>query len=738
MDKLKLSRRKFIKGAAAATAVGAAIGPIKALSKNDKVSDITEGGVTYKQTWCEMCFWNCGLTMEVLDGKVQSFQGQPLNPNNYGKMCARGQSGLYQLNDPDRLKHPLIRVGKRGEGKFKKATWDEAYSYIADKVNYLKDNYGPETFSLIAHGTGEHAFITVMELLGSHNVAIPSYSQCNGSREIGWYLTYGKALSGHECFDGEHSKCMMFVGRNVLESLHVGEAQNVVKGLSKGSKLIYVDPRFTKTAAKADYFLQINPGTDLALILTMISYVIKNNLYDEKFVENSCYGFDELKEYVSSISLGWGEKETGIHAKIIEEATLELAKSAPHCFIMPPRRTTRYGDDTQFVRAIAILNALFGNWEIPGGIYNISSVGIKGARTPQVCEMDFGHEKYDFKRADGAGADYPISPENLGLENKLMEAILTEKPYPVKGLFVYGTNMVMHMPDLERTKKIIDNLDLLVCCDIYLSDTALYSDVILPESTYLERDDPLTIQEDKYPFVKIREAGMKPLHDTKGAWQISEELAAKLGFKEKFKSIDEYNKEYLDLLGVPMEKLKKDGVYVFEGKPYRRAEGFNIAFPTKSKKVELYSKQLELLGHDPIPTYTPPDKPKKDEYTMLTGRHSFHTHARTQNNKWLLALHNYEINLIINSIRAKENGIKDGDYVKVVQGDKKSDKVKVELCDGIHYDAIYLPYGFGHISKSMEASYKLGINAGDFNSNETDPISGSSAFQRSFVKIEKA
>lgn len=730
---MKLNRRSFLKATLATAALTSLPMSLKAVN----VKKHREVGRKTTQTWCEMCFWGCGVTVHSINGIVHKLEGQELCPNNYGSLCAKGNSGIYQLYDPDRLKKPLIRVGKRGEGKFKEVSWDEAISYVAEKLKKISYKYKPRSVSLIAHGSGEHAFITLMELIGSKNIAIPAYSQCMGSREIGWWLTYGKGFTGHEYSDGENSKCMMFLGRNVLESLQVGEAKKVIDGMSKGGKLIYVDPRYSKTAAKANYWLKIKPGTDLALLLGMINYIIENKLYDVDYVEKYCSGFSELKKSVKKYTLNWTEKETDIPVNQIVAICNELSKASPQCFIHPGRRLTRYGNDTQTVRAIGILNALMGNWNTPGGFYNVQNFPVK---THHVCEIE-KEEKHKFQRADGASTKYKLAPGNLGRENGLFEAILTEKPYPIKAMIVYGTNFFQHYPDYNVCKRIVDKLDLLVTCEIYLTETALYSDVILPESTYLERQDPIVTQNDKYPFVQYREPATKPLFDTKGAWEISKLISDKMGFyKAKWKTIDETNEEFLLKAGISLEKLKEKGCYVLPVTEniYPLAEGEELEFETSSGQIELYSDFLENLGFDPIPKYSPIKDTPAGKFRLLFGRMSYHTHARTQNNRWLSALHNFEVKVWINKEKAKEAGIKDNDKVILVKGNKHSKPLTALLTEKIHPDAIFIPHGFGRFTEFMKLAFEMeGASDADFASNDVDPISGASAFQNAFVSIRK-
>ncbi|PLX70425.1 MAG: molybdopterin oxidoreductase [Denitrovibrio sp.] len=729
MIRTRLSRRRFLQAASAGACI-MGLPVLKVSANSDKES--AKSGVSYSQNWCEMCFWKCGLTAKTVNGRVQKLEGQAKCPSNYGKLCAKGNSGVFQLYDSDRVKYPMIRTGKRGEGKFRKATWEEAIQYIAEKSVAIRDQYGPESFSLFAHGSGEHSFMNLIEIIGSPNIAIPAFSQCTGSREIAWAATYGKPVGGKEPVDSDNSKCMMMLGRNIAEALHVGEVQDFVSGLSKGAELIYVDVRFSKTAAKANQFMMIRPGTDTALLLGMINYVISNNLYDSEFVKKYTKGFDELAEHVKKNSLEYTEKETGIPAYMIVNACKSLAKAAPSCYIHPGRRLSRYGTDVQFVRAIAVLNALFGNWDMPGGFYTPVKYPVK---KPHMVSIDH-HPTHD--RADGAGTTFPMAPKNLGLANKQLEAIANQDPHPMKALFSYGTNLFHHQADSALVEKAIAESELVVTCDIYMTDTAYYSDVVLPESTYLERYDPAIVTSRKEGYIQYREPAVDPVHDTKGGWEIAELISKAMGYTNHFTAIEDFNYVLFKEAGTTEEYMKKHGCIVKAvGEPFPRAVGERPRFFTPSGKVELKSSNIEALGYSALPEYTPVPRPSDNEFRFLFGRISYHTHARSQNNAWLLALHDYEVPLWINTERAKKLGIKNGDKVRVTNGNNTSGELVAKVVDYIHPEAVFTPQGFGHESTMMTRMSGKGARTSDFCSNETDPISGGAGLQNGFVKIEK-
>ncbi len=733
-----LSRRSLLKSSVIGAAALAA--PLGAASAADRLAGNQPAdyfsGVVKTQTWCEMCFWNCGVTALSKNGRVYKLEGQPKCPNNYGSLCARGNSGVFLLYDPDRLKYPLIRDGERGSGKFRRVSWDEAASYIAEKLKMIIDVEGPRAVSMIAHGSGQDAFVDHFRMMGAKNIAIPSYSQCLGSRELAWYATYGATFTGREAFDGAGAKAMMFLGRNVLEAVQVGEAKRVTDGLDKGAKLIYVDPRYSKTAAKADYWLKIKPGTDMALVLGMIAHIIQNGLYDKAFIEDYTYGMDEMKEFYKDLTLDWAAAETGIKKESILEVTEVLLKAAPNCFIHPGRRVSRYGDDTQMIRAIAILNALMGNWQMPGGLTTMPSLNV---RMPRMAVYEA--PEADYERADGVGNSFPLTPANMGLTNKLMEAIHSGKPYPVKALFIYDVNPFHHGSDDEYVKEALGKLDLMVTCDLYITDAALYSDVILPEASYLERADPIKAQSFMIPFLQYREAASAPVGDLLNAWDMAETIGKKMGLQAEWLKIDDYNARVLEKTGITMDLLKEDGVYADESYKeyaYGRANGHEPEFETPYGVVELYSSLLADYGFSAFPEYTKHEQPKDDEFRLLFGRLSFHTHAKTQNLRPLLALQNYRVDMWIPAGKAQKMGIRTGDKVRITKGPKRSSEMTAFVTDMMDESCVFIPHGFGRQSKFMKSAYAMkGASDANFVSNVTDPVSGAAGFHCAFVKVEK-
>jgi len=202
-------------------------------------------------TFCELCFWNCGLIAKVENGKVVKIDGNPMSLRGRGRLCGRGNAALGALYDPDRLKNPMINTGKRGEPVWKQATWDEALTLIAGKMKGIKEKYGPESIALIYHGTGASFWKHLLHAYGSTLSAAPSFAQCRGPRDVGFYLTFGSDVGSPEYYDFSKSKYIVLFGSHLGENAHNSQVQDIMNGLADGAKMTVVDPRLSNIRLKS-------------------------------------------------------------------------------------------------------------------------------------------------------------------------------------------------------------------------------------------------------------------------------------------------------------------------------------------------------------------------------------------------------------------------------------------------------------------------------------------------------
>jgi thiosulfate reductase/polysulfide reductase chain A len=686
-------------------------------------------------TICEMCFWRCGVLASVADGRVVRLEGNPDHPLTRGRLCARGNAGTGLLYDPDRLKYPMLRTGRRGEGRFKRISWDDALDYLAGKLKGLREEHGAEATAFFPHGIGSRFFGTLMSAYGTPNSAEPSFAQCRGPREVGYGLTFGQALGSPEPVDLESAKMVVLIGSHLGENVFTSQITAFAAGLAGGAKVIAVDPRFSTAASKADWWLPIRPGTDIALLLAWMHVLIAENLYDKDYLTQYAEGFDQLAAHVTTFTPEWAEAITEIPAARIRETARAMGAAKPAVVVHPGRHVTWYGDDTQRARAMAILTALLGSWGRKGGIFLPTSVPRGSFDLPSFPDAARG-------RADGAGTRFPLASEEMGVTNGLIDATVSGDPYPIKAWIVYGQNVLESIPQRERTLKAIERLDLLVVVDVLPVEQINYADLVLPEATYLERyDPPVVVTTAKTPFVSIRQPVCEPLHESKPGWWIAKQLASRLGVDAWFPwaTPDEHLATIVEPMAINIRQLLSRGAVAFPGRPYidDRTEDDGV-IQTSSGKIQLYSQELADAGGDPLPKYTPVDDPPKGYLRLIYGRAPVHSFARSQNNEALHALMS-ENEVWLHSASAETFGLRHGELVTLENPDgAKSRPVLVKVTEGIRRDCAYVVHGFGQGGRFLRRASGPGASDTSVMSRvKLDPLTGATGMRVNFVRPAK-
>jgi thiosulfate reductase/polysulfide reductase chain A len=736
---MSLTRREFLKRSSIAA------GAITLLS-GTKLKGMQKHSVNYPNGWvgrqrvkqvasiCEMCFFRCGILGNVDKyGKLLKIDGNPVHPLTHGRICARGNAGHKLTYDPDRLKYPLLRVGKRGEGKYKRVSWDEALNFLAKKLDKIKQEYGPESVGFFPHGIQARFFEHLMRAYGTPNIVEPAFAQCRGSRDVGYRITFGNSIGSPEPVDFEKTDIIVLIGTHIGENVFTGQNLQFANALERGAKLIVVDPRFSVAAEKADYWLPLKPGTDIALLLAWMNVLIYENLYDKEYVRKLVIGFDQLKAHVKKYTPEWASKIIELPAGLIRESARAMGKLIPKVAFHMGRHVAWYGDDSQRARAMAILTALLGSYGTPGGVFLSSFIPAPQYPSPRYPEP--------APRADGAGTIYPYGSLGLGVTNGLIEATYSEKPYPIKAWIVYSQNVIKSIPDPYKTKDAIDKLDLMVVVDVRPTEPFLYADLILPEATYLERyDDLYTVKSALEPFAALRQPVIEPLYESKPGWWIAKETAKRMGLEDYFQwdTIEDYLNYRLQDLGVTLNKIHADGIVVYDkGTPYLNLNK-PVKFRTPSGKIELYSKQLKELDFDPMPVYEPVEEVPKGYFRLLYGRSPVHSFARTQNNE---ILHGYmpENNLWINNKIAEQLGLADEEYIVLENQDGvQSNKIKLNVTPGIRPDAVFMVHGFDTLSPFLHLAYGKGASDSQLMTRyKIDPLSGSTGMRVNYVRVIK-
>jgi thiosulfate reductase / polysulfide reductase chain A len=684
---------------------------------------------------CCMCTVRCPIEVEVENGAVKHIWGNHhLLGGRY--LCPRGAAGKAFENDTERLQHPMIRDGARGSGRWRKASWDEALDYVADNLKKIIEQYGGESVVLGDRGGAftdmQKAFI---KALGS-----PNYFNHHGSCSNSVHNAHN-AMTGHRrntvSYDWKNCTYAISYGRNILESIGTKEAKDFIDALERGMKFTHIDVRWNYTAAKADRFLMLKPGTDYALNLALINVIVKENLYDAEFVERWVLGMKELVGFIEPYTPEWAEQETGIPAKEIVAIAHELAEAKPAVILYQGWMTAWTENDYYFRRSIYILYALLGGYEAKGAL--LFNKGEPAAGHKPLRKLVDGVPKVDKKRFDGVGWKFKHLSPDYGLAQMLPYAALNEDPYPVKAYINYRFDPLTAFPDPEAYKAGLMKLDLLVTIDVNYSHTGWVSDVILPEATYLERTDPVIVKSGPKPALWMRRQAVEPRFDCKPKWWIFKQLAERLGLGQYFPydTIEELVAWQLKDMGFRLSDFDEKG-YVELSKEqilWDRTDG--LKFKTPSGKIEFVSSMLEDAGIPSFPPYEAPKSPPEGHYRFLTGKVALHTQGTSVNNLYLNELVS-ENTLWINSGEAKKLGIKAGDMVEVSSGDVVQ-IAKASVTDFLHPQAVYTLHGFGRDVPSQTRSYKKGMRDNTLMKGLlTVAIGGNCPITDCFVRVRKA
>jgi thiosulfate reductase/polysulfide reductase chain A len=718
-----LSRRGFLKmGAATAGAlvVGQMLPPAVARAAAES-GLLNASGSGYIPSMCEMCVWRCGLIAKVRFGRVVKLEGNPEHPHSRGHLCVRGQSGLMNTYDPDRVLTPLIRVGKRGEGLFRQASWEEALDLTASKMLDIRNRYGPEAMVFSStHNLSQVQFENLLYAYGSPNYGTQR-SLCFNAMIVANLMTYG--MEEPERIYDDQLQYIILTGRNLMEAISTSETGDLSDAIGRGVKVIYLDPRFTKTAAKATEWLPIKPGTDLAFHLALLNVIIGEGLYDADFVENYTIGFEQLAEAVQTYTPEWAAPITEIPAETIRRIAHEFAAAAPHALAHNGWRTSNFVNSFQTQRAITALNVLVGNWNVTLKAGGGESSGVLG-KPPQPA-----YPRITAARLDGVPSKYPVVPLKIGVFQELRDSIITGQPYQARGWFIARQNPVMSLPDRGKTLQAFEKLDFIVTVDILLNDTAWFSDVVLPEASYLERYDPVHPVGNR---VFLRQPVIEAQGDARSALWIYKQLGERLGLGDFFQYEDEedYIRQQLAPLGLTLDDIKRTG---FVELPPAEESGFT--WNTPSGKIELHSETLARVGFPGVPVWEAPPEPAQGQFYLLTGKIAQATQFASQNNQ---LLHKYadEPRLWMNADVAADRALSTGDWVEVTS-EVGTIHIRLLATPAIRPDCVYMPPGYGHLSKGLTTAFGVGASDSVLHVTHTDPASGGQALTETFVTVRK-
>lgn len=687
-------------------------------------------GAKLVKSFCYTCPWQCPTEILVRDGKVVYHKGNPASPNNIGSRCAKGMASSYLTRDPDRLKYPMLRTNPKGKnGQFKRISWDEAFTYIADKLTAIRDKWGPEAVAYTCHHDPNTIFFRHLlgDLYGSPNNYTHT-SGCEQDRRAACLTVFGHVFPMH---DFANSRYVILWGMNNLGANQgLWESRALIDAHKGGAKLVVVDPNFTETAQKANEWIPIRPGTDGSMALAMCSVIIEEELFDRDFVSRYCEGFDGFRDHLreKGYTPAWAEAICGIPANTIARLAREFAATKPAMSAIF-KGSGYYTNGADAARACYILNALCGEVDKPGNL-NLKDWAPLAAPVLIPDEAKTQPKRPPLHVAMG----YPLAPD---LPNaRLPDAVIDGKPYPVKGLFVQSTNPVMSDPNRDRVQEMFRHLELGVAIEIFMSETALECDIVLPETSFYEHAE---IRNGMWlgPEVIICQPAVAPVGEAKPLYDIVKGIASKLGWGHHFpyEKWEDWGELMLKDIPITLDELKERGFWAGPVRYNRVPEGL----ATPSKKVEIRSQAYADAGFDPYPIYTERSVLPDDQFPLqLThSKLSMHCNIVTQNNPYLMEICG-ENWVEINRVDAQKYGIQDDTYA-IVESPKDSIRIKAKVVEGLVPGCVSVRHGhgFGHWAMGSVAKGR-GAHSNNLMESHTSPITGANCYNECKVRVRPA
>jgi len=710
------------------------------------------------RTICGDCSRNCGVLVHVEDGRVIKIEGNPDYPANQGMICPKGIAATQHVYHPDRLVHPMKRIGKRGEGKWQRISWDEALDTIAFRLMDIRDKHGPYAIACQYGGKPSkvsRASHVLMNSLGSPNCGWTDAPFCYGPQPIAESVTYGDVICAEGGSDVENSNLAVVWGGNPVAS-HLTWARLLSNAMrDRGTKLIVVDPMFTVPASKADLWLQIRPGTDAALALGMLNVIINEDLYDKEFVSKWCIGFEELKQRVQQYPPEKVAEITWLTKDDIEKAARMYATIKP-ATLYQRYSIERQSNSTQSARTLAILRAVTGNIDVKGG--NVSWHFPKGffsrfmlmkesemltkdrLLSDEVQENRIGAKRYPLLCG-------PRSPVKLVYSPDLFKAIITGRPYPIEALWT-SNNLLLCIPNSKEVYNALKKVPFLVVSEFFMTPTAAMADILLPAAHWLEMDE--IVAPGNMNLIAARQKVIEPVGECWDEMKISFELLKRMGLKyfaTPAKNAEEELDYMLKGLGMTFEDLKEK---YFISLPMECKKYERLGFKTPSGKVELRSSIFEEFGYDPLPYYveplespvSTPELEKEYPFILIAGRtRLIYQHSMGRGIPWLRELSPDPI-IEIHPQTATELGINDGDWVWIElspPNERGRIRNRAKISHSVHPKVVQCDahWWFPEMPGPDYGHWEVNINALINGSGRGDPIAGTIPLTGLLCKIYK-
>jgi len=607
-------------------------------------------------TLCRMCDDRCGLNVYIEDGRIVEVDGFEKHPWNKGRICSKGRAAVDIVYSQDRILKPLKKTASGWQEIELKAALDE----ITEKISEIKDKYGSKSMSI---WKGEAIGFAQQEEIARrfcHAFGTPNYfsndSACFNGRYIGYALGYGTWAVP----DYVNARSIILWGSNP-PAAHPHMTRMIMEGKDQGAKLVVVDPRMSMIARQADIHAQIKPGTDGALAWGLIHLLIENMWYDKDFIRNYTIGFEKIKEYAKKFTPEYVAEETGLTAEIVEEIAAVIHKSGTRVVNYVGNGPEHHENGINNIRAISFIDALCGAFDRKGG--NLNAEGLGANKLTLYEEIPLRHLK-------PIGADrFPVLYDYRQECHTMtaMNVILSDNPYPLRGMIVTGANPVLTNPNTLKVKKALESLELLVVRDLFMTETAELADYVLPAASFFERSELHC--HTMFQIVNLTQKIIS-FPECQDEYQFWHDLAQRLGIGNYFpwENETELNKWLLEPTGIDIEELAghPEGMQ-YKKKRYEKWRTQGLSTP--SGKVEFTSKYLKDLGYEEIPEFKAPTyNIKHDEnypFILITGsRNVLYYHGRNRNVlRFRTAVPGPEME--IHPFDAKKLDLKDGDLVQV-------------------------------------------------------------------------
>jgi anaerobic selenocysteine-containing dehydrogenase len=780
--KSRLSRRDFIKIGTATVVAGAGLSALRSVEKPvaQAVTALEEKVV---KTTCALCPSGCGLDARVVNGKAVKVEGSALHPLNQGVCCLKGQTSLEMLYSPERIEHPRVQTGERGSGDWKEISWDEALGIVADKLAELREAGKPHTVALMhgdLRGQMRQMVQRFMRAYGSPNM-ISRENLGEGTARMAMWLSQG--INGLPIYDITNANYVMTFGGNLLESSRnvigcLGATAFMRRGRPQRGKLVAVHPRLSITGIKADEWIPIRPGTYGALALGMANVIINSGLYDETFVRDFTFGFEDFEDadgkthqgfkslVLESYTLERVANITGISADIIARLAGEFATNRPAIAVLPTEAgELSSGNALYTALAVHALNALVGSIDAKGGVivqrfpdltdwpaYSLDSV----ARTGESKE-----------RIDGAGTQFPLA---ISAYQNVAERILAEKPYALEMLVLLNANPLYDVPNNGRCIEALMKVPFVVSLVSTLDESAAHADLILPASTFLEIWGDDYLEGTGYAGISLRRPVIEPVHDTRNPGDVILDLAHRIGGPLAMAlPWDTYKDLITDRLStLDWEKLEANGnwseMVYFNAAPgsqaWKDVLGRDRLNAPKDGRFDFFSRELfALLGSDAaqsclphfeIPSALTESTADALEYPFLLVTQSL----ITQSQQWQGIIPTLQECYGLQGYVKWDSWVEIGQKAADALGLQAGDRVRVEAPSGyveavarvragLWPNAVYLPPGQGHHTLIRWGRYAddnlvVGANPNKLIDFTSEPLTGLAVSNPTRVRITRA